>query len=302
MSKLLRSPVLGIHALSDSDIATSAAANSSPSFVSQRNKRMRQSSEEQLNCFKDEIKNMLDEWKENQNSLLNKLIEEVAEIKKQNLEIKHTNEEIEKNLQFINQQYDDMLKKVDGLETERKKHLSKISELEFTIEDMQRYSKSSSIELRNVPMCSENETKSDLMNVVQNTCKVINVNIQKPDVRDVFRINGKSGKKTIIVDLNSVLIKNEIIQGIKLHKKQNPNTQLTAADLGFPDQQTPVYISEALTSKGRRLFFLARDLAKTKEYKFCWTSYGKVYLRKGTEGPRIEVKDESQIISLRNGI
>lgn len=298
MTKMTREGGLQ-HTLSDSDVSN-ASVTSAPSFVSQRNKRQRQSSEEQLLSFKDDIMNMIDEWKKSQNSLLNKLISEVAEIKTQNTEIKHTNDEIEKSMKFLNTKYEDMLKKIDALEVERKQHLLKINLLETSLDDIQRNLKSSSIELRNVPISSEIETKTDLCKIVQRTCNVLDVNVQEMGIRDVFRVNSKSGKGTIVAELASVLLKQDIIQGIKSFKKQNSERSLTSSDIGIVGQKTPIFISEALTSKNRRLFFLARDLATSMSYKFCWTANGKIYLRKAVDAPRIEVKDESQIAALRN--
>lgn len=304
MSKVVKSPKgSGVqHALSDSDVSNIPTGISTPAFISQRNKRHRQSSEEQLSCFKEEIKSMLDEWKDTQNCLLNKLVAELAEIKKQNTEIKASNEEIEKSLLFMHNQYEEMRKKVESLEGERKQQLMKIAMLESSLEDIGRNSKSSSIELRNIPIVSDKETKSDLCKIVQSTCKRLDVTVQEAAIRDVFRVNAKSGKGTIVAEFTSVMMKHNIIQRMKSYNKLNPNQRLNLADIGFAGQQGPVYISEALTSKGRRLFFVARDVAKTKEYKFCWTSNGKIYLRKGTDAPRIEVKDESQLATLRNQI
>lgn len=304
MSHDLTSPSSGglQHTMSESDVTKLTPTFSTPCFIYQRTKRQRESSEEQLSSFKEEIKIILDEWKVAQNSLLNKLITEVAEIKEQNSKIKKTNDEIEKNLLFINKQYEDLAKKVECLDSERKQHLIQIATLESKIEDMERSSKSSTIELRNVPIPTETETKADLCSIVQNTCKLLNVNVQQASIRDVFRLNGKSRKGTIVAEFTSVLLKNDVMHGIKSYRKQHPELHLNSADIGLKGQVTPIYVSEALTNKGRRLFFLARDLEKTKEYKFCWTSYGKVYLRKSVDAPHIQVKDETQLTVLRNQI
>lgn len=303
MSRLLRSPTNSDlqRTVSDSDVVNTPSQNTPPNFVSQR-KRPRQSSEERFCSFKDEIKVMLSEWKETQNTLLNKLVAEVAEIKQQNAEIKHTNEEIEKSLQFINEKYEDMKKKVEDLEGERKEHLLKIASLESEIGEVQRNLKSATIELRNVPKTTDTETKTDLCNIIEKTCQVIDVNIQATNIRDVFRVTSKAGKSTIVAELTTVIMKNHIIQGAKAFNEKHPDQRLNSGHIGFKGVITPIYISEALTSKGRRLFFLARDLAKSKEYKFCWTNSGKIFIRKAIDAPRIEIKDELQIATLRNAL
>lgn len=56
-----------------------------------------------------------------------------------------------------------------------------------------------------------------------------------------------------------------------------------------------MFISEQLTPKGARLFFLARDLSNTKQYKYCWTSYGRVLVKKDDNSSAIVIKSEAQV-------
>ncbi|CAG9122369.1 unnamed protein product [Plutella xylostella] len=88
------------------------------------------------------------------------------------------------------------------------------------------------------------------------------------------------------------------MKAAKAHNKQHSDRRLCAADIGYKGLNTPVYISEALTNKVRRLFFLARDFAKNQGYKFCWTSNGRVFLRKTPDSTHIEIKEESQLMSM----
>ncbi|CAB3229985.1 unnamed protein product [Arctia plantaginis] len=191
-----------------------------------------------------------------------------------------------------------MRKKVEDLESERKQHLSKMAMLESLVEDTQRNLKASTLEVRNIPFTSKIKSNTDFCKIVVETCK--RVNIQRAEIRNVFSVNSKSGTGTVVADFTSIILKNrDILQGVKSFKKQNPNRHLTSVDIGITGQQVPIYISEALTSKGRRLFFLARDVAKTKDFKFCWSSNDKIYLHKDVETSRIEVKDEVQLANLR---
>ncbi|XP_048480976.1 uncharacterized protein LOC125489342 [Plutella xylostella] len=241
---------------------------------------------------------MFDEWKETQHTLLNKLVSDVADIKKQNKDIIRSNEEIEKSMSMINCMYEEMKKKVETLEADRKQSLLHIASLESKLEDMQRVSKASCFEIRNVPFPENHESKAELSDIVHKTGKALQVAVDKTNIRDVYRLNGKSGKGTIIAELTSVVLKNDVMKAAKAHNKQHSDRRLCAADIGYKGLNTPVYISEALTNKARRLFFLARDFAKNQGYKFCWTSNGRVFLRKTPDSPHIEIKEESQLMSM----
>ncbi|KAL4718573.1 hypothetical protein ACJJTC_002772, partial [Scirpophaga incertulas] len=78
-------------------------------------------------------------------------------------------------------------------------------------------------------------------------------------------------------------------------------SKLCAKHLGFrTDEDTPIFISEHLTRYASRLYFLARGLAKSKEYKYCWTAYGKIYVRKSDNSPIINITNEAQVQHLYN--
>ncbi|KAG8241791.1 hypothetical protein J6590_078901, partial [Homalodisca vitripennis] len=46
----------------------------------------------------------------------------------------------------------------------------------------------------------------------------------------------------------------------------------------------PVYINEALSPARRRLFAMAREIKRDKQYKYLWVRGGKIFLRKEESG------------------
>lgn len=146
------------------------------------------------------------------------------------------------------------------------------------------------------------EDKEDLMNMVLHLGRSIDCNINKSDVRDIYRVREKKdGQKNtpIVVEFSSTIVKTDILKKSKAHNTKNNKSKLRAKNLGFTkNEETPIFVSEQLTVKGSRLFFLARDLAKSKGYKFCWTSYGRVYVRMSENTPIILIKSEDQVQSL----
>ncbi|VVC96076.1 unnamed protein product [Leptidea sinapis] len=297
MSKLIRSPVNRNvqHTLSDSDIAQTKTHET----ATQRSSKRRRGSPDK-SCTTEDIKNILAEWKNNENSLLNKLVNDVAEIKHQNTQIKESNKEIEKALEFLNCQYEAMRKKMELLESERKEHISQIEILEQKVEELNRTLKSSSIEIRNMSSMKNYENKDELSSIVVKTCKALNVDIEKRELKDIYVIRGKGGNNTIVAEFTSNIVKHNVIKGVKLYNKQHPNSRLNTSVIGLDGDKKRIYISEALTYKARRLFYLARDLAKTEEFKYCWVSNGKIFLRKTDQSQHMEIKNEFQLISLRS--
>lgn len=175
-----------------------------------------------------------------------------------------------------------------------------ISVLESRIEDLQMGMRKTNFELKNVPKKS-NETKEDLIDMVVCLSKNVGSSLEKSDVKDIYRVRPKkegTQNTPIVVETTSTILKTEIIKMCKTYNIKH-KTKLRAMQLGFCTQEdVPIYVSEQLTAKGSRLHFLARDLSKSKNYKFCWTAYGKVYVRKGENSPIICLKSENQVHQL----
>lgn len=295
MSRLARSPQTP-----QSDAVNIEERGSIKHSSTQRPKRPRETCcEDQIKELRDEIKKMFLDMDNKHELRLNKLSKDVAEIKAQNSDIQKSNQEIEKTLQVLTEQYEKMSTRVEVLEKKCSQHLLYIDTLENKLEDIQRSMKSTTVEFRNIPCSSNNDETLEPDTIVQNTCKALNVEINSNDIKDVFRIKGKSGSCTIVANFTRVTKKNEVIKSSKDYNRKHPNDRLNSNKIGLPGIPAPVYISEGLTSKGRRLFYLARDLSATAEYKYCWTTNGKVFVRKTDSAPYVEIKSEADITKLK---
>lgn len=208
-----------------------------------------------------------------------------------------TVEDLRSTVSFLAEKYDSLASKYEKLESERQDDLKYMKSLEEALERSERNHRSSCLEIRNVPVRNA-ETKDNLINTVINTGKALNLEIQPHEIKDVFRTKTKTPEnKTIIVDLNSVILKEKIISASrKFNKGQN---RLSTEHLRIMGPARPVFISENLTSKMKRVFFLTRDFAKTNDYRFCWVSHGKIYLRKREGGSLLRIVSESDLTKLQ---
>lgn len=166
-------------AASDSDIPQSLSSTPLGNVnTSSRHKRPRKevSPTNELQEFKHEILEMLTAWKKDQeanlktflndqSSSMSKLVAEISQLKSQNSAIQKTSLEIEKTVGFINQQYDDMIKQIEDLQKEKQGYWQSIQMLEAKIQDLQVSTRSSTVEIRNLPPTKENETRADLVDV-----------------------------------------------------------------------------------------------------------------------------------------
>lgn len=245
-----------------------------------------------LNVIMSEMKNLFTKFEKEQNDKYNALHASMIDIRELNASIKTSCE-------FVNGKYDDLLKEFNKLTSERKENLAYIQILEEKVENLERAQRSSCLELRNIPITLK-ETKEDLSKIVIDTGNSLNVSINTSDIRDVYRLNTKNEiNKPIIVNFTTVITKEKVIKSIKSYNRTNKNNKFSTAKLYINGPDVPVYISEHLTSRAKRLFFLARDFSKTNGYSFCWTAHGKVFIRKKEGQTAHCINNESDLKSLK---
>lgn len=286
------------HAQSEPDVTTlSCPKKLEPSKVSTRTSkrpRVEDSPGGDFSAFKQEMIDLLNEWRQDQDLKLTKIAADTSKLKEQNEDIKKSYQEIEKSINFLSTKYDEVKLKLDLMDKERKEQKEYIMSLEKKVLDYEQSSRSSCIEVRNVPVL-EMEGRHNITTTVSNIGKTIGMNIQSSDLRDSYRIPGKPGTcGPIIAEFASVNTKFEFLANVRLFNKDKPSTEkLNSETLGIPGQRTPIYITEHLNQSVKQLFYHARVFAKKNSFKFCWTTNGRIFLRKevGTKQYRVHSED-----------
>lgn len=220
------------------------------------------------------------------------------ELKSLSSTTQETNLSIEKSVSYVSEKLTVMEEKIDQLEVNRKTLVKQIVELENKCENIERIMRKSCMEIRSVPK-QKDESLNDLFKMILALAKTLGIELEQHDLRDVYRINNKANKdvSTVVFELSNTLIKQQFNDAVKKWNKPG-REQLNTSNLGLTDSATPIYVSECLTARAKRLHFLTRDFAKSQNYKYCWTKNGLVYLRVKAGDPYILVKDESQLKEL----
>lgn len=212
-------------------------------------------------------------------------------------EIIAQNDEIKESINFISKEYDDIKIKLAEMETERATDRRYIRDLEGKVEYMEQQLFSTKIEIRNVPQTKE-ESKKDLCDIVVKTADVIGYPIKSSEIKDVYRVKTKNNSTTINVDFLSAMTKDTIVKKVRKFNNLNKPDRLNTTHLKLDGPVKPIYLSEKLTPKMQRLYFLARTFASSKNYKYCWTSYGKVLMRKADGERYIIITNEAELDNL----
>lgn len=280
---------------SDSDLLQKVEVEVAPrrGVGTSKNKRRRSPEiDEKLEFFEKKISVMFNNLREDIDLKFKKIESKLSDIHK-------NTGDIEKSMDFVTASVEEMGKKVDTLEIQLKDKQTQIDDLEEKYENLQRSARSSTLEIRNVPN-STNETKEVLSGYIVQMSDAIGAKISSSDIKDIFRVPGKSeANKPIIAELTTTIQKHQLIKAVKNFNISNRSSKLSACHLGLRAHSSPVFVVEHLTSKGNRLHYLARELTRTGQYKYCWTSNGKVFLRQTDGAPILLVKSEEQIEALK---
>lgn len=272
----------------DPDVSEVEDINQSPpNYVSQRAHRLEN---DQMKEFKEEMRKLMIYFSNSQK-------EELGELKSALKDIRETNLNIENATTNLTLQNEEFKNKIISLESQVKEDRQYIIYLESKIEDLQSSSRKTNLEIKNVPK-KDREEKQDLIDMTIKLTESIDCKITKSDIKDVYRVRGRNANQKntpIVVELTSTLVKNDILKMTKSFNVKNRG-KLCAKHLGMKsNEDTPIFLSEHLTAKGNRLHYLARDLKKSKGYKFCWTSYGRIYVRKTEQSQIIPITNEEQV-------
>ncbi|KAL4718886.1 hypothetical protein ACJJTC_006560 [Scirpophaga incertulas] len=173
-----------------------------------------------------------------------------------------------------------------------------LKQLESKVETLEQVILSSKLELKNIPIEST-ASKENLCEIVIKAANVLEVPLHQHEIKDIFRIKNKSGFGTITVDLGSALKKEKFIKNARRFNIRNSTNKLNSSHLSLAGPQIPIFVSDHLSQRARRLNCLARTFAQEHGFRFCWTSNGRTYLRKSEGERHIRVDSESDLSTLK---
>lgn len=238
-------------------------------------------------------------WRQDTDEKLSSIHSSMQDIIKQNTNLLSSNAEIEKSISFLSNKYDDLCIQLESFQKKTKACSERISKVEESTEELDRNSRLSTLEIRNIPL-NKNPSQEELINIVMIIFNEISVPVTVSDIFNILRIPSKTENKTIILSLKSVILKNTILKAYRAYNKNHSNRddKLNTTILGNGFSRHQIYISEHLTPRARRLFYQAREFAKTEDFEHCWTSNGRVLLRKAEGSNPIVVKTEADLANL----
>lgn len=130
--------------------------------------------------------------------------------------------------------------------------------------------------------CSDNQNLNDVVSKVFTGLDLV------PQTTDIKKISAKNGKSFILVTLKSRQVLEDTIKASKAKR-------LNAVSLGLSGSS--IFVNERLSQHCYQLLCDAKRL-REHGFKFIWSRYGKVFVRKEEGGPISHLKTKSDIDAL----
>lgn len=292
-SALLTPRMTTQHYNSDSALNELSNTNTEETFfnVTKRQKRTLQDFTERSPKSMPEIEALLSDLKDQQEAKFNLLNNALVTIVSQN-------EEIQSSIKTLTKQNDELKIEIKELQKVNKNNEQLIGLLERKIDALENNNCRTLLQIRNLPQ-TQRESKPDLIKIVQSigTAVCPDTPLQYSEIKDIYRRK----PDTVVIDFISALRKESFIACYKHYNKlrrENKLPLLRSDQINISGEPRPIYISEFLTTKMRRLFFLARENVKNKSLAACWTSYGKVFVKKEETSLPMRITSESDLQKL----
>lgn len=168
-------------------------------------------------------------------------------------------------------------KKCVKLEANEVKLESRVTTLEREIVDLQQYSRNKNLEIRGVPMT----TNENVYTVLGRLAQSLEVQFGVNDISTAHRLASPRDSRyspSIIVQFVSRDVRRRWLIAAK---KKRPQT----TDLSASLRPGPVFVGEHLTKHNKDLLKMAKSYVKEGRLTYAWTRDGKVFVRKTSQSP-----------------
>lgn len=178
--------------------------------------------------------------------------------------------EIQKDLKELKGDMKKLIDKNVELERENQRLHAKVDELE-------QYQRLNNLEIKGLP------TDCDELEVVKEIGRKLNEAIDESDIDICHKIDTpNSTVKNVLVRFTRRSKRNEILAKAR-------KARLSTESLGFRGPSKPVFVNEHLTRKNKQLLGAAIARKKVVQWKFVWSSNGKIFARRAESTPIIRI-------------
>lgn len=221
--------------------------------------------------------------------------------------LKDSISELQKSLNFLSDQYEDLRKEVgtlrvdntrlcaenNCLKAEMRSLVNEINVQKNALNEHNQYIRRECLEFSGVPERQGENTNQIVMDI----CEEIGIKIVEEDISVSHRLPTKRTEQT---DRPKKIIARFVRRDVRdaIYKSRKLLKNKTTSDIGYPRTNNKIYISENLTPTNKDLFNKSLALKKRANFRFLWTRYGNTYMKKDEDSAVIQIATEKDLEKL----
>ena len=227
-------------------------------------------------------------------------LNEIKTLKAELAEVKESQDFIGQQYEKLKCEYNNLVKISKTQEAEIKDIKSHSTELEESgkkeqdkVDSLEQYGRRNNLEIVGVP-CKEGENTNK---IAMEVCKLIDVDITQDQISTSHRLQTKKRANEqitspIIVRFISRDVRNKVFSIRKL---------IRCADMKkfFINGIENLYVNENLTKFRKKLFWSAKQKAKSNGFRFYWTANGNIFVRRSEESTPILIRNEDDLLKIQ---
>lgn len=212
-------------------------------------------------------------------------------------------EEIDASQDFLNQKFEELTVSVIKIQTENTRLSHENSSLKTQLlelnnrlvqseneqESTNQYLRRDCLEFHGIPEIPGEDTDA----LVCKVAELLEVDLYTSDISISHRLPAKKGQTPAIIARFYVRKTRD-----KLYQARANLKTYNSTNLGF-ERENKLYVNECLTSKSRNILKQAKEIQKQHKYKYVWTKYGKVYMRKDQHSDAISFANPSELLKFK---
>lgn len=171
------------------------------------------------------------------------------------------------------------------------------------VNELEQYIRRECLEISGIPVDQHEDTNS----IVIKVGSLMGVIVEKSDISVSHRLPSKSQSysnavrqgRSSLAKIIAKFVRRDIRDQFYSGRKRLKNK--TTSDLGMTGfaGSNRIYISESLSPKNKRLFQECLKLKREENFKFIWTHYGRIYLRKDSNSSTKVVCNQKDLEKIR---
>lgn len=246
----------------------------------------------------------------NGTALVNVLLTKVDAIFNEVRDIKNHQADLTKSVQFCCEKIDDFQKelldtnkilinmdeKVSAMDKLTTENASAINALSNRVEQLEQYTRSNNLEIQGV----DERAGENVYIILETIGNAIGCPIARRDIDIAHRVSHLSANnkmpKSIIARFISRLTRDAFLAAAKNFKKKSNRQE---PGISINDISNKLFINEHLTGRNKILLSKAKAAARDKQFKYVWTRYGQVFMRRNDTSAIFRVNCEADLLKLK---